>query len=96
MSETYFYERIQALTERLERLERKVEFILMKLELEYDEAVDEETLDKEAVPAYLAEVEELLSRGNKIGAIKVYRYNTGVGLQEAMVAVETIARQRRG
>ena len=40
------------------------------------------------------EVVSLLEQGRKIEAIKRYREQTGVGLKEAKVAVEEIARQR--
>jgi len=39
----------------------------------------------------LAAIQDLLRAGNKIGAIKQYRTVTGLGLQEAMDAVEAIA-----
>jgi hypothetical protein len=42
-----------------------------------------------------AEVVSLLEQGQKIGAIKVYREQTGAGLKEAKEAVEAIAADRR-
>jgi len=38
-------------------------------------------------PAYEAEVRALLSRGNEIGAIQLYRQHTGVSLAEAQMRV---------
>lgn len=40
--------------------------------------------------AWLAEVQDLVRRGKKIQAIKVYREHTGVGLKEAKDAVEAM------
>ena len=43
-----------------------------------------------AEPDWLAEVRDLVARGNKIEAIKVYRERTGLGLKEAKDAVEAL------
>ncbi|WP_199836308.1 ribosomal protein L7/L12, partial [Streptomyces sp. NRRL F-4489] len=42
----------------------------------------------EAADPRLAEVDDLLAKGKKIQAIKVYREATGAGLAEAKEAVE--------
>jgi hypothetical protein len=42
----------------------------------------------ELSPGGRAQVEAALARGNKIGAIKIYREETGVGLKEAREAIE--------
>src|SRR3989442_1151660 len=41
-----------------------------------------------------AQVLSLLSQGQKIGAVKLYREGTGVGLKEAKEAVEDLAARR--
>jgi len=60
---------------RLAALERKLDLILNHLGLPNEE-------DR------FAEVRDLLAAGNKIGAIKLYRELTGLGLAEAKAAVE--------
>jgi len=44
------------------------------------------------ISLYERQIRELLSQGNKIAAIKLYREGTGVGLKEAKDAVEAIER----
>ena len=39
------------------------------------------------------ELRDLLARGNTIGAVKLYRERTGLGLKESKDAVDTLARQ---
>ncbi|MEP0870867.1 hypothetical protein NDA01_13750 [Trichocoleus desertorum AS-A10] len=60
---------------RLARLERKVDLILAKLEIDYSETV-----------------EDLVRSGDRIGAIKKLREETGVGLKKALDAVNAIER----
>ncbi|MBD1861531.1 MULTISPECIES: hypothetical protein [Trichocoleus] len=60
---------------RLARLERKVDLILAKLEIDYNETV-----------------EDLVRSGDRIGAIKKLRKETGVGLKEALDAIKAIER----
>jgi len=43
-----------------------------------------------------AGIRELIRRGNKIEAIKIYREFTGVGLKEAKDAVEALEREMKG
>jgi ribosomal protein L7/L12 len=86
--------RLLDLEQALARIERKLDLILTKLELEV-EAEEAAAPADETTPAYMAEIEELLKQGNKIGAIKVYRYNTGLGLAQAMDEVEALERRRR-
>lgn len=40
-------------------------------------------------------IQEQLRRGNKIGAIKLYREQTGIGLKEAKDVVETMEQERQ-
>ena len=39
------------------------------------------------------ELRDLLARGNTIGAVKLYRERTGLGLKESKDAVDTLARR---
>ncbi|WP_432140878.1 ribosomal protein L7/L12 [Streptomyces sp. bgisy084] len=68
--------RAKTLERRLHRLESKVELLLAHAGLE------------EPQPARMAEIDQLLSQGKKIQAIKVHREVTGSGLAEAKEAVE--------
>ncbi len=85
--EQYDVQQIARLSKKVVELERKIDFILEKLNLEY--------IDK-APPPQFPEVERLLEKGDKLGAIKVYQLNTGAGLAEAKAAVEAIQRQLLG
>jgi hypothetical protein len=64
-------------TQRLRRLERRVDLILKHLGVNPDQGVH-------------AEIMELLKAGKKIQAIKVYREQTGCGLKEAKDYVESL------
>ncbi len=70
---------IAHLRARVAKLERTVEFLLKHLELEY--------VDRPSTNAS-PEVVELVQQGNIIGAIKVYREETGVDLKTAKEFVE--------
>jgi ribosomal protein L7/L12 len=72
------------LISRIIQLEHKVSLILRQL------GVDEEAVS-EAPPD--DEIARLLTKGNLIEAIKVYRQRTGVGLAEAKLAVEQMKAQ---
>lgn len=87
MSDAAEYSQLYQLTQKVARLERKIDFILQHLGLEYRE-------QDEPAPAYIGQIRSLLQRGNKIEAIKIYREATGVGLAEAKAAVEAIAAGR--
>ena len=69
------------LAARVAKLERQVEFLLKKLELDY---VDRPS--QNVSPDILYEVQ----RGNKIAAIKLYREQTGVGLKEAKDFIDSL------
>ncbi|MBW4487174.1 MAG: hypothetical protein KME12_05230 [Trichocoleus desertorum ATA4-8-CV12] len=60
---------------RLARLEGKVDLILDKLEIDYNETI-----------------EDLVRSGDRIGAIKKLREETGVGLKEPLDAVKAMER----
>ena len=64
---------------RITMLERKVNFLIKHFGLE---------AELDAAPMGFEDVVELLKRGDKIGAIKLYRDKTGVGLAEAKKAVD--------
>ena len=70
-----------ALRRRVERLERLVARLMDEVGLESDEALDSD-------PS--AEIVDLIRRGEKLEAIKLYREKTGVGLKEAKAFVESL------
>ncbi|MGY5128818.1 ribosomal protein L7/L12 [Streptomyces nigrescens] len=68
--------RSKSLERRLRQLERKVDLLLVHAGIE------------EPQDARMAEIDQLLTQGKKIQAIKVHREVTGSGLAEAKEAVE--------
>ncbi|QIK08545.1 hypothetical protein G7Z12_23470 [Streptomyces sp. ID38640] len=68
--------RSRSLERRLKQLERKVDLLLAHAGVE------------EPQDARMAEIDQLLTQGKKIQAIKVHREVTGSGLAEAKEAVE--------
>lgn len=70
------------LIQRIMQLERKVDFLLQEYGLE------EKFQSYEPSFPDMADVQELVRRGQLIQAIKLYREKTGVGLAEAKTAVE--------
>ncbi|MEU8784628.1 ribosomal protein L7/L12 [Streptomyces sp. NPDC048637] len=68
--------RSKTLELRLRQLERKVDLLLVHAGIE------------EPQDARMAEIDQLLTQGKKIQAIKVHREVTGSGLAEAKEAVE--------
>lgn len=77
-------ERFSRLAQAIARLERKTDFILKELKLEY--------IDNPAgsIPPELAEVYALLQQGKKLEAIQAYRKVTKAGFEAARAAVEKI------
>ena len=73
--------RLNALQLKVSELERKLNFVLDQLQLQYNEA----PLD----PA-LTQAANWVRQGNKIEAIKVYQKMTGLGLKETKAAVEAL------
>jgi ribosomal protein L7/L12 len=71
---------VQELRERIAKLERKVDFLLDKLALAYEDEP----------PPVSAEILDLLRRGRKIEAIKRYREKTGATLRAAKKFVESL------
>jgi ribosomal protein L7/L12 len=70
---------------RLNRLERKVDFLLRELNL-----VEKEEATLPDFGPVLTEVVELVRQNRKIEAIKLYREMTGVGLKEAKEVVDRL------
>ena len=73
-------ERISRLAEDIGRLERKTDFILKALKLDYQDEPDNS----------MPEVTALLKQGKRIEAIKAYRQRTGVNAEEAALAVDKL------
>src|SRR4051794_19078941 len=73
---------------RLRRLEAKLDLVLKHLNLEYREPSPGADLSEE--------VKSLAAQpGRKIEAIQRYREQTGAGLRQAKVAVDTFLRERK-
>lgn len=70
------------LIQRVMELERKVEFLMQELSL-----MEKYQYYQPSDPV-MADVQELVRRGQLIPAIKLYREKTGAGLAEAKTAVE--------
>jgi ribosomal protein L7/L12 len=79
--------RLTTLEIRIADLERKLDFVMQRLNLEYH---------ADPLAAVHGEVTEWLRKGNKLEAIKAYREATGQGLKEAKDAVEEMERRMRG
>ncbi len=73
--------RITALQLKVADLERKLDFVLDQLKLNYQAP---------ALNPALTAAADVLRGGNKLEAIKVYQKLTGVGLKEAKEAVENL------
>ena len=73
--------RLAALQVKVADLERKLNFVLDQLKLNYQAP---------ALSPALSAVADLLRGGNKLEAIKVYQKLSGGGLREAKEAVETL------
>ncbi len=71
---------------RLNRLERKVDFLLRELNL-----VEKEEATLPDFDPVLSAVAELVRQNHKIEAIKLYRELTGVGLKEAKEVVDRLS-----
>ncbi len=76
------HEQLSRIAQAVARLERKTDFILKQLNLEYVDNPDS------GIPPQFAEVYALLRQGKKLQAIQAYRSKTGAGLNEAKAAVE--------
>ena len=74
-------ERISQLMFKVGELERKLDFVMQQLKLQYRD---------EPLSAAQAEALKWLRQGNKIEAIKAYRAATGLGLKEGKDAVDAL------
>ncbi len=70
----------QQLRARLNELEDRLKFLYRRFNIDY--------ADPNTDPALSPQIQEALRRGNKIGAVKLYRELTGVGLAEAKQAID--------
>ncbi len=77
-------EHFNRISQAIARLERKTDFILKELKLDY--------IDNPAgsVPPELAEVYALLKQGKKLQAIQAYRQLTNASAEVAKAAVENL------
>ncbi len=76
--------RFEVMAKAIARLERKTDFILQQLNLEYIDNAEE------SVPPQLAQVAALLKQGKKLQAIQAYRKLTDASLEEAQLAVQKL------
>ncbi len=67
---------------RLRAIEKKLDLIMANLGITFEGPADDEVL-------------EMARRGDKIGAIKMYRERTGAGLKEAKDAIDEACRTGR-
>lgn len=81
-------------SDRLLRLERKVDFLFQRLGIDPDAALLTDGFQDPYGAALPASFHEALGRGKLIQAIKIYREVTGAGLKEAKDAVEAMARSQ--
>ena len=72
---------IHELRQKIAKLERQIEFILKNQGLTYRDEPNQ---------SVNPEIIDLMRRGNKIQAIKIYREETGVGLKQAKDFVESL------
>ncbi len=72
---------VARLTQRVAKLERTVGFLLEYFHLKVPNAMDS---------AVSQELIDLVRRGKKIEAIKLYREQTGLGLKEAKEFIERL------
>ncbi len=77
-------QRLNRLAQDMGRLERKTDFILRPLQLEY---VDK---PEDSISADLVEVYALLKQGKKVEAIRAYRQRTGANAAAAITEVEKL------
>jgi ribosomal protein L7/L12 len=76
--------RLKELAMSIGRLERKTDFVLRHLNLEY---VDR---PEDSIPPELVTVFALLKQGKKVEAIREYRQRTGANAATAMTEVEKL------
>jgi ribosomal protein L7/L12 len=84
MDEKSLNDHIFRISQAVARLERKTDFILKELKLNY---VDDPNSN---VPPELAQVYALVRAGKKLEAIQAYRKQTGMDLNSAKLFIEQI------
>ncbi len=72
------------LQSRVRELEDKLQFLYHRLNINYASA------GPDSDPVLSPQIRDALKRGDKIGAIKIYRELTNLGLAEAKTAIEEI------
>ncbi len=82
MSDLDFSSHITALQVKVGELERKLNFVMEHLKLEYKD---------DPATAALEEAAHWLKKGNRVEAIKAYQSLTGKGLKESKDAVDALA-----
>lgn len=80
-------QRLAALLKQVNQLERKVDFVLKQLNLEYKEGESKEMVQPQ--------VEKLLQQGKRLDAIKLWQMETELGLREAKEAVMKIEQEMK-
>jgi len=78
------FEHISSLTTKVNELERKLDFVLSTLNLEYQDSGGSQEYPR---------VEALIEQGRKLEAIQAYQLATGSNLNDARAAVESMARR---
>ena len=83
-----YYGRLVRLEARMNQMETIMQALVIRLGINPAEFTLQE-------PSELGDIRKALLSGNKIEAIKLYRYLYGVGLKEAKDAIDTMERNLR-
>ena len=84
--QTNEHARIVQLEARVRQLETMMHALLLRLDINPAEVMPPEPLE----PPQMKAIREAVLSGNKIEAIKLYRYLYGVGLKEAKDAIDAM------
>jgi ribosomal protein L7/L12 len=76
----YVEDQVYQLQQKVAKLERQIAFLMQTLALEYQDEPD----------AVSPEIIDLLQRGKKIQAIKLYRETSGASLKAAKAFIESL------
>jgi large subunit ribosomal protein L7/L12 len=87
--EQEYYKRVIQLETRMQRMEAMMQALLIRLGIDPAEVTPQDPPETRAI-------REALLSGNKIQAIKLYRYLYGVGLKEAKDAIDAMEGSLRG
>ncbi len=77
---SYVEHELFQLRQRVTKLERQIAFLMENLGVEYEDEPDQVS----------PEIIELVRRGKKLEAIKLYREETGVGLKAAKEFIDSL------